>query len=819
MLRRAAGFVSLFFALAWAVNLSEIQINGADPVITSLARVALPVSEGDNVEPQDLPKLQEAVMGVGYFRSVTMSLNGSALVVELEPNPRLSKVEVVASALPPEALENPLRREFAISEGSIYNPVRAEAAAQRIGAIYASQGYPFTPNVKIETGNLDKERTDLRFVVEESAPLEEVVIEGVSLFSAEEVSTIAKPLRDSKNFTFPAYQAMVLELQSRYNEAGYTDTRIDPRNTRLEAGILTVQVQEPPRVTAIDPGPLTSAIQIPLAQPLNQQALLDEIERLSREASRVVEYRTEPVEGGIKLVFSVSDVEYGIIEEVRIVGAEALPAADLAEALRLQSGSIYSPALAEQDFRTLLETYQKAGYQLVPRPQYSFSDGVYTQQVSEIKIAGYQLNWNGDHRTREQVILREMPAVGAVFSTNQIRSAITDLLQLRLLAEPPQVFTAPGPTPEQVIVVMELREAPTTVVAPAVAWSSLDGWSGQISVADENLFGLGHQGSLLFSFLENDAQDNLEVRASYAIPWVYANYGDFREVPTRVQLQVYTYPYANIPLKNEFDANTGWQYTERRTGVELGASRAFSAAIPNLRIGTSLEGEWVQPKLEGNPDEEDEELPSEGEAVELLPDPYQSYVGGLSATYDTSKNRYFPTFGYVAGARVQYGWQFPENSEALQFTPLSLTYKTYVALDSNRRHILALRGAAGTILGDPPNSRLFFLGGSEPEISTLRGYRIREFSGSDLVGGSAEYRYDFRLSSEPGKTNVYGILFYDVGSVWDSDQDPTVRSGYGLGVQLDLGLGSILLPAIRFDYGFSEERPEGVLHFRLGPVF
>ena len=87
------------------------------------------------------------------------------------------------------------------------------------------------------------------------------------------------------------------------------------------------------------------------------------------------------------------------------------------------------------------------------------------------------------------------------------------------------------------------------------------------------------------------------------------------------------------------------------------------------------------------------------------------------------------------------------------------------------------------------------------------------------MGGSAEYRYDFRLSSEPGKTNVYGILFYDVGSVWDSDQDPTIRSGYGLGVQLDLGLGSILLPAIRFDYGFSEEQPEGVLHFRLGPVF
>lgn len=818
MLQRAVGFLSLFFALVWAVNVSEVQISGADPVITSLARVALPVREGDNVEPQDLPKLREAVMEVGYFRDANIALNGNILLVELTPNPRISEVQVIATFMPPDSLEESLRREFAITTGSIYNQSRAEAAAQRIAALYVSQGFPFSPQVNIETGDLSGERTELRFVVEESAPLEDVVVEGVSLFSQEEVDEITKPLRDSDNFTFTTYQAVILALQARYHEAGYTDTRIDPRNTRLEAGILTIQVQEPPRVVEVDPGPLTTPVEIALGQPLNQQALLDELEHLSREAGRVVEYRTDPVEGGIRLAFSISDVEYGIIQEVRIVGAETLDPQDLSQALRLQPGSVYNPALAEQDFRILLNTYQEAGYQIVPQPQFSFSEGVYTQQVSELKIAGYRLNWRGDHRTREQVILREMPEVGSVFSTTEIRDSITTLIQLRLLAEPPQVFTAPGPTPDQVYVVMELREAPSTVIAPAVAWSSLDGWSGQVVLSDDNLFGLGHQGGIQLSFLENDAQDNLEFRASYAVPWIYADFGDFREVPTRLQIQGYTYPYANIPLENQFDVDTGWDYTERRTGVELGASRNYSLEVPNLRIGTTIEAEWVQPKLEDDLDN-DPDLPSEDEALDLLPDPYQSYLGGISATYDTSKNRYFPTFGYVAGARAQYGWQFPEGGDALQFTPLSLTYKTYIALDNDRRHILALRGAAGTILGDPPNSRLFFLGGSEPEISALRGYGIREFSGSELLGGSAEYRYDFRLSNQPGQTNIYGILFYDVGSVWDSDQDPTFRSGYGLGVQLDLGLGSILLPAIRFDYGFSEERPEGVLHFRLGPVF
>ncbi len=70
---------------------------------------------------------------------------------------------------------------------------------------------------------------------------------------------------------------------------------------------------------------------------------------------------------------------------------------------------------------------------------------------------------------------------------------------------------------------------------------------------------------------------------------------------------------------------------------------------------------------------------------------------------------------------------------------------------------------------------------------------------------------------------MIGIVFADVG--WASGvpgyapyQAPVYASG-GVGVQLNLGFSGVALPALRFDYGFSERNPRGVFSFRIGTVF
>jgi len=90
------------------------------------------------------------------------------------------------------------------------------------------------------------------------------------------------------------------------------------------------------------------------------------------------------------------------------------------------------------------------------------------------------------------------------------------------------------------------------------------------------------------------------------------------------------------------------------------------------------------------------------------------------------------------------------------------------------------------------------------------------------VTSSLEYRYNFNLNTIATQT-VIGVAFVDLG--WASsvpnypDYQTPVFAGAGIGVQINLGFGSVVLPAIRMDYAFSERHPTGVFGFRVGPVF
>ena len=88
--------------------------------------------------------------------------------------------------------------------------------------------------------------------------------------------------------------------------------------------------------------------------------------------------------------------------------------------------------------------------------------------------------------------------------------------------------------------------------------------------------------------------------------------------------------------------------------------------------------------------------------------------------------------------------------------------------------------------------------------------------------GTLEYRYDFGFDSFATET-IIGLVFTDVGWVssmpgFDDYRTPII-AGAGLGVQLNLNIAGIGLPAIRLDYSFSERNPTGIFRFRIGPVF
>jgi len=799
-------FLFLGLVLAAGVRISAVRVVGADPVLATLAQIALPVSEGDEVRPEDLERLAEEVRKTGYFEEVRLRLEGDTLVVEVKPNPPIAAVEIEAKAFPPEKLAALLADQLALAPGTTYNPKKAEEARELLARVYREQGFPFTPKVTLE-----EERTaqgvKLVFRVEEEVPLKHLRISGATLIPEEKIQAAFLPLFKEKKFVWPLYREAVREVARLYAEAGYRGSGVDLKRTHLADATLNVVIREL-KIVAVDKDGLEES-PVAVGEPFNYDRLVEVVAELTRRLGREVSFEAVPEKDGVRVRFQLGDPIYGTIREIRIEGATAFPEEELIAVMVQRVGDPFSPKLAQADFERILAHYQKAGYALVPRPDFSFEDGVYTQRLREVKIGGYRLEWEGRHRTRDFVVLREMPPPGSLFSVQAIREGIGRLLRLGILAGPPAVATEPGEREDELVVVLRLKEGKTMVIAPALSWSSQTGWSGQVNFSDKNLWGRAHRLSLNLAFVQNDAGENLSFSLSYEIPWLYLDLADLKEKPTSLRFGLHSIPYGNFKLED-----TGWEYTERRTGASFSLARPLNE---RWRAEVGLEGERVVAKLETKDPPEDPAV-TEEEARALLPDAYFNALTGLTLTYSDADDPLYPTRGQVAKLHGGLGLVFPDHAEATWFVPLWAMHKSYYAQDGEGREVVALRFASGVILGEPPESRYFTLGGSEPELSMLRGYDHRAFSGTRLLGGSLEYRYDFQFESTLTRT-VIGILFVDAGAVWTPETDPELHVGYGVGVQLNLGYGAVQLPAIRLDYGFSPESPYGRLHFRIGPVF
>lgn len=837
-MRRLGTILALWMGLglAWAAPIGEIEVKGADPVLSALARIALPFSIGD--EPGDLEAARKAILDSGFFKQATLSLQGDKLVVELVPNPSISKVTVDSKTFAPEAIVQSLESNLALGTGATYNPLRAEEARQAIAQTYRRQGFPFTPVVKVEARE-ESAGMALRFSIEENPELKEVVLGSLSYVPKDRVEPLFKDIGVEGRFDFGKFFTAVQQATAQFSAAGFRGSGVDAAQTLLQNGKLTVAFVELRVAEVVGEGLETRQLGIKSGDPLNYNLLLDGVNTLSRGLGREVLFRLEGLATGVRIRLEVGGVRYGVIREVRVQGNTALPSAQLQAALRLKPGDLFQPELANEDFATLLGLYRQAGYELVGQPSVRFQDGVYVQSLQEVQLMGYKLVWDGGHRTVDSVILRELPSTPTLLSQTTLRTIYSNLAATQLLKELPSVSFETSPeSPAQATLVLRLKEASTGLFFPGFGYSSFEGWSGNLTFRETNLFGLAHQPSLDFSFGQNDAGENFSLSGGYQIPWIYLDFLDFEKVRTSLNFSVYTVPRGNLKLLDPTNPSltekqTGWEYTERKTGVSLGFGRAWSQNLPNLRLNLTFSTEWVDPSLEtGDPAaptcDEDPATPALScsdpayytvdEARALLAVPYQTASVGLAATYSDANSTRFPTAGYAGTLSARYGLNLPQGQQAQQFIPLVATAKTYLGLGSDNRQTLALRLSGGTILGQAPESERFKLGGNQSEVFTLRGYPDASFIGNNLLSASLEYRLDFNLNPAGG-TNVYGIVFVDTASVWDNTSEPVFRYGAGLGVQVNLEFFGFPFPPVRMDYGFSPDYPGGRFHFRLGALF
>ena len=828
------------FALAQqTASLSDVVVTGASDLLGNFLKASLSVQPGAALSSVNLRQVEQDALATGYLKTASATLqtvNGqNVLVIAVVSNPAIASVSVSGlTFLPADAFKTSLSNVLNIAPGATLNSVRIDQSKQALAQNFRAEGYPFLPSISSEAKARPDGTVDLTYLVDETAPVTRVEVTGSTLLQQATVVAAFKPLFDAKKFTPDSYFGAVKQIQQDYQAAGYLASGVNAAASTLEGGVLKIAVLEG-QVVGVD----TSALKLPAgsapvlatkAGGVPSLALLEQdVRALSNLSGQSVGFALQPGDAQspsrVRVLFGVAEANTGPVKEIRVVGNTLVKTADLQAAISTKTGDVYSRQLAESDFVKLREVYRKAGYEISTRDAVVYADGVLTFNVHETRIAGYQIVWTGPKATQERVITRELPEPGTIYNDRTFRGALESIRGQSLVKINDVTIKAADPAkPENLTYIINVSEiSGNRSFQPALTYDTLNGFSGSLGLENNNLFGLGHNLNASLSASPNDAGEVVSANIEYKIPWIDIDFADFRKNRTSAGLSLSSTVSGNNALLDAAGTDSGRDYSVRQTGFGVTVGRQL---IPNLIVSASVNTSYNTYTLEKQT-KTDVSTTTDEVATALVPPNSLTTLLGVGASYGNTNSAVFPTQGFRANASAAYGFG-SSGATPLSWTKLEGGASTYFGLGQTldkgfgaqqRQQVIAVRVGAGTYIGTPPPGTRFSIGSANAASAyELRGYGVGAFKGSTYLTSSAEYRYDLNVNNSVFQ-GVYLIGFVDAGTAFSAGEDLKVGYSFGLGTQLNIGLGGVGLPSIRFDYGFSPSTGSSQFHFRLGPVF
>ncbi|WP_168733561.1 POTRA domain-containing protein [Deinococcus sp. Arct2-2] len=829
-----------------AGTVQDITVTGTTELLGNFVRATLTTQPGAALSSVNLRQVEQEVVATGYFKSAVAELRTvggrDTLSITVTPNPTISTVDTTGlTFLPADGFKASVADLLNVAPGATLNSQRLDQAKDALAQNYSTEGYPFAPSISV-TQKVNADNTvALTFVVDETAPITRVEVENVSLLPAATVTNIFKPLYDAKKFTPAAYFAAIQQLQAAYDAAGYLQAGADVQGSSLENGVLKIRALEG-RISAVDLSDLGDpkvTLQSRVGQPLTLAGIQADVRTLSNQTGKPVGFGLQPDPSDpsrVTVLFGAADIASGPVKAVVFAGNTLVPTPTLQAAISTKVGDVYSPQLAQQDFLALRDAYRKAGYEISTRDAVTFENGTLTFNTREVKIVGYDLKWQGNQRTQDRVILRELPAVNRPFSLPEIRAALGNISRLGYVSIVGESATSDPATPENITYVLTLAEASSGIpVSLGLAYDTVSGLAGDASYSNPNVFGLGHNFSISAGAQQNQAGQNLVGNVSYTIPWLDLDFADFRTNRTSVSANLGSSVAGNNTLVDKSNPalesksyDTGRDYTVRTTGFSVSAGRSITQALGvSAGVGLNYRTYFLEPR------QKDEVAP--------VPDPYSDPVAGtllsptnlttrvnLGLRYDTTNNPEFPSSG--VRANIDPAYSFGRSGEnPVNWTDIETGASTYFGVGGTidkgngvkaARSVFAVRANAGTLFGNAPTGTGFSVGGGSTPIASkqIRGLADSSEFGTNYFTASGEYRYDFNLNTAITE-GVYGVVFADAGDAWSTGEPFSLKYGIGAGVQVNVGFNGARLANLRFDYGYSPQSNNGKFYFRIGNFF
>ncbi len=453
------------------IRVTDIRVEGNRRVSVGTVQSYLPVRVGDLTSQNALDNALQRLYQTNLFQNITLSLDGSVLVVKLTENPIINRVNIEGN----DALSDERLLEIIdVQPRRVYNRKMALDATQKLIDIYRASGrYAAVIEPKVIT--LDENRVDLVFEVDEGPliKIQKITFSGNEAFSDRQLRQ-AIVSRETKWWAFLAandkYDEGRLEYDIRllrqfYLARGYADIKIE----RARGGLL-------------------------------------------------------PDRSGFVISFLVDEGVRYKVGDVTITSAiDAVDPAAMKQALQFGDERWYDMRALEQGLLDISRQLGALGYAFVNvTPDIKTDPETATLDIA-IRIDEAQRNFVeriefvDNNRTLDRVIRREFEIVeGDAYNQLKIERSVRNIRNLGYFSDV-KVQTLPGSSADQSITRVAVQEQSTGDFSIGAGYSSLDQARISFGINERNFLGTGRRASVALSTSGTKTSFNVGLTEPYLL--------------------------------------------------------------------------------------------------------------------------------------------------------------------------------------------------------------------------------------------------------------------------------------------------------------
>lgn len=491
----------------------------------------------------------------------------------------------------------------------------------------------------------------------------------------------------------------------------------------------------------------------------------------------------------VDIIITIAEGKQTVVGTLTLSGNTLLAAEDLLRHFDTRPGAPLDPVIFEQDIDNLLSRYEQHGFPFAHCTIHHIDIHHGDEQDSlDIVLAiteGPQITIDeirveGNKETDPAVVVRETRILsGELFNPQKVDAIKPRLKRLNIFSEvaEPELYVRNDTSG----ILIKVQEGTTNTFdgvlgyIPASTSDEAGYLTGLVSITMRNLFGTGRK--LSFRWTRED-RFSQELAVRYLEPWVF-----------------------------QLPANIGGGFLQRQQDSSY-VRRALDLKVElmlseELSLAGILNSENVIPSA------------SDTNFRRVFRSSILSV--GAEIHYDTRDDAISPTAGARYRTDYQYGTKRYSNVPApvaaqlaAQASVQRFTFDLDVYVRTFERQVLALSVHGREVqTAQPEEGEMFRLGGSR----TLRGFREHQFLGSRIGWVNTEYRFLLaRRSFFFGFVDA-GYYLRPADDVRHLPKTDAFKYGYGIGIQLETGLG-----VLGVSFALGSDTPSfsnGNIHFGL----